>query len=1077
MCLVALAMLAGGVAPLAGQSGSQSAPPVLGAQIGQAQAVPLPGNVRKDLTPQIDLGQTEDSRPMRLSLVLKRSPEQQADLDALLAAQQQPGSPMYHQWLTPEQFGERFGAAQADVAKLTAWLSAQGFKVNGVLKNGSIIDFSGTAGQVRSTFQTAIHYWQLHGGQYAANAQEPSIPGDIASIVAGIHGLSQVPKRPHHSATQQAAYDAQTHTWSVVSPNGNVPARPAFNAGSSNYFVTPQDFYTIYHVNPIFTGGNLGAGGTVAVVEQSDMAYGTVNSSTGAATGGDINTFRSLFGVSGTLNMKVMHGAGSVSCSDPGVLNGDEGEATLDAEWANALAPSAQLIYMACSPYTDNGVVSSLAALIDNNIGNVLSMSYGSSETTAVASDYSLQDTLFQQAAAQGQTVIVSAGDSGSDTNDQNTSGTATSGLNIDIFSASPLVLSAGGTDFSDYYDSIEGGPAQTAYWSASNTSHYGDALGYIPETPWNDSCASSIIAKAVGNYTGAAYCGLGPNSDPYITGDVVAGGGGFSTHYAQPSWQTGVLGVSGTKRAVPDVSLFAANGVWGHALVFCDSSSSSSACTSTSTFGLAGGTSFVAPQLAGITGLLNTATNERQGVLNPALYALARTQFTAPATASACYSNGQTGNTSVTTSLPAAGCIFHDVTTSNNDVPCQSGSLNCYVNPGKSYGMLSTTGASSLTVGYPSTAGYDEATGLGSIDVYNLITKWNQAFTSSTALVAASATVTPSTTDKLTATVTGGLPTGSGSGAPAVQGNVNFAAGSTALGSCSLSGNSCSLTINGSQLASGSNSITATYAGNGTFPPSTSSAVTVTNNAGTAPANPMFSSGAGTYVTSVQVTLTDSTPGALIYYLINGGTPVKYTTPITISTSETLAAIGVLVQSGGSYTTSSLVSQAYTIIQPPAVPVISPLGNHFKSVQPVTITDGTTGASIFYSINGGTYVPYTTSFNLSASESISAYASITSGGVTASSAVNTQNYLVVLPPANPVFSLPGATYTGAQSLMITDPTPGSLVFYSINGGAFTQVTGPISVTANSTIKAVGYLTDGPDYQTSALVTMTYIIN
>src|ERR1019366_1827344 len=172
---------------------------------------------------------------------------------------------------------------------------------------------------------------------------------------------------------------------------------------------------------------------------------------------------------------------------------------TLDAEWANALAPSAQLIYMACDYTVHNGVISSLAALIDNNIGNVLSMSYGSSETGAVASDYTSQDILFQQAATQGQTVIVSAGDSGSDTADQNTSGTATSGLNIDIFSGSPLVLTAGGTDFSDTYDALEGGPAQSTYWSATNSSHFGDALSYIPETPWNSNCASSILAHYEG--------------------------------------------------------------------------------------------------------------------------------------------------------------------------------------------------------------------------------------------------------------------------------------------------------------------------------------------------------------------------------------------------------------------------------------------------------------------------------------------------------------------------------------------------------------------------------------------------
>lgn len=1058
-----------------GTRGSASAKAILGQQIDETQTVALTGHVRADLTPQRDMGVTEDAKPLQLSLLLARAPEQQADLDAFLAQQQQPGSPMYHHWLTPQQFGERFGVAQADAAKLTAWLQSHGFQVQGLLNNGSILQFKATAGQVRTTFQTTMHYWNVQGGRYAANRENPVIPASIASLVTGVHGLSQIPLLAHHSATAQAAYDAQTHTWSQVGPDSNGKVRPSFNVGNGNYYVTPQDFYTIYHVNPVFNGGNLGAGASIAVVEQSDMQYGSVNGS-GQATGGDVATFRSLFGVAGTLNMKVMHGAGTVSCSAPGIVNGDEGEATLDAEWANALAPSAQLIYMACSPFTDNGVISSLTALIDNNIGNVLSFSYGSSESTAVASDYTLQDTLFQQAAAQGQTVIVSSGDSGSDTRDQNTTGTATAGLNVDLFAASPLVLGAGGTDFSDTYDALEGGPAQTNYWGA-NSAHYGNALSYIPETPWNNSCAGSLLAQYQGSNP-AAFCGLGPLLNPYILGDVVADGGGFSTHYPQPSWQTGTFGVTGTQRAVPDISMFAANGLWGHALVFCDSSSAGSNCSSSSTFGLAGGTSFVAPALSGVTGLLITATGQPQGVLNPALYALARAQFANPATATACYSNGQTGNTSVTTSLPAASCIFHDVTTSNNDVPCQAGSLNCFVNSGKSYGLLSTTGASSLSIGYSSGVGYDEATGLGSVDVYNLITKWNQAYTSSTTLVAALTTVSPTTSDTLTATVAGGLPTGSGSGAPTLQGSVNFAAGTKALGTCTLGGNSCSINITGSQLVAGANSVTASYAGNGTYPPSTSMPVSITLSGSTAPANPTFSPVAGTYQAGQQVTLTDSTPGALIYYLINGGTATKYTGPITVNATETIQAIAVVIVGSG-YTTSSLVSSVYTVLQTPAVPVISPLGNHFTSIQTVTITDATAGATIYYTINGGAYVPYAGAFSLSASESISAYASIGSGGSTVSSAVNTQTYLVVLPPANPTFSPAPGSYTSPVSVTINETTPGAQVYYSLNRGAWTKYTVPIALPANttSTIQMVGYATDGVDYAISAVLKGVYVVN
>jgi hypothetical protein len=220
--------------------------------------------------------------------------------------------------------------------------------------------------------------------------------------------------------------------------------------------------------------------------------------------------------------------------------------------------------------------------------------------------------------------------------------------------------------------------------------------------------------------------------------------------------------------------------------------------------------------------------------VWNPTLYALAKAQFTAPATATACYSNGQTDNIGVTTGLPATNCIFNDVTTGNNDEPCKSGSTSCYVNTGATYGLLSTTGASSETIGYPTGPGYDPATGLGSINVTNLIANWNQAFTSTTHLAAAPTSISSSQSTSLTATVTTGTPAGYIDTPPALSGSVSFSAGATALGGCALTGGTCSLTVPASALQVGTNSVTATYAGNGTYPASTSSIVTVTRSAAT---------------------------------------------------------------------------------------------------------------------------------------------------------------------------------------------------------------------------------------------------
>ena len=817
--------------------GSHTAPPAITEQIDDTRMVSLHGNVRADMTPDRDLGPVEDALPLRLYIVLKRSPAQQAELDHLIERQQQPTAAEYHQWITPQQFGERFGASEQDIAKVTAWLESHGMRVHGVMNNASFIDFAGTARDVRETFGTQLHYFKVGASKHPALVQDPMIPAAMATVVAGIQGLNKIPAHANHTTSKQVTYDSATHKWQTVEPANSKEPKPLYSDGGGNYDVTPQDFYTIYNVNPVFTAGTKGTNATVAVIEESDIEYGTVNGTTGAATGGDVSTFRSLFGVNahGALNMHVYHGYGGVTCNDPGIdpnNNGEEGEAALDAEWASALAPAANLIYMSCDQSPNQGIISSEMALIDNNLSDTMSLSYGESELYFASTDYTSQDTLYAQAAAQGQSFLVSAGDSGSDVKDQNTSGSATSGINVSGFSSSPLVTVAGGTDFSDYYDALSGGVAQSTYWGATNSATFGEALGYVPETAWNESCASSIVATHFG-YTGAGYCATGYSVD----GSVIGGSGGFSTHYAVPSYQSGITGYSGTMRAQPDISAFASAGFWSHGLIFCDSYVSGSVCTASGTtltsFGGAGGTSFVAPQMAGIFGLLVSYTGTRQGLLNPTLYSLAKAQFTAAATKAACYSTGTTANDGITVSLPASTCVFHDVTSSNNDVPCAAGAAGCYVDHNQSYGMLSRTGAASLTVAFPSTPGYDEVTGIGTLNVNNLFTNWNKAFTSTTTLSAAPASITSAQSTTLTATVKGGTPAGFSGKAPLLAGTASFKAGTTLLGSCTLSGGTCTLSVKGTSLASGPNSITSTFSGSKTYPASTSSIVTVTVTGG----------------------------------------------------------------------------------------------------------------------------------------------------------------------------------------------------------------------------------------------------
>jgi subtilase family serine protease len=561
-----------------------------------------------------------------------------------------------------------------------------------------------------------------------------------------------------------------------------------------------------------------------------------------------------------------------------------------------------------------DGFTTALTALIDNNISDVISSSYGNSEAVILLSDFATDDLLASQAAAQGQSFIDAAGDAGAADADQNTKTTAALGLNVDQYAGHPLVTAVGGTDFSDNYDAQNGGLPQSTYWGATNSQYYGDALGYIPETPWNSSCADSIIANNNG-FTGAGYCASLSASG--IGGTVVGGGGGFSAHYTQASYQSGTPGLSAaaTNRAVPDIAFFAASGYWGHSIIECDSSSASTACTSPTTFEGAGGTSFTAPQFAGVTALLVTVTGERQGTLNPALYALAKAQYAASATATACYSNGQTNNIGVTTGLPAAACIFNDITTGNNDEDCAAGSLDCYVNTGAQYGMLSTTGAGSLTVGFPSGVGYDEATGLGSVNITNLINNWNMGYTSTTGLTASLASIEPTQSTLLTATVTGGTPVGFTGAPPALAGSVSFAAGSTSLGSCTLGGGTCFVSVLGSTLQPGPNSVTATFAGSATYPASTSSILTLTVTSSGASQTIHFGTLSNLALGDLPFTVSATATSGLTV-LFNSQTPATCTVS---GTTVTLVAVGTCIvqatQAGNStYAIAPFVNQPFQV-------------------------------------------------------------------------------------------------------------------------------------------------------------------
>ena len=536
----------------------------------------------------------------------------------------------------------------------TDWLQSHGFSVNSVYPSGLMIDFSGTAGQIRQAFHTEIHSLNVNGVPHIANVSDPEIPEALSSAVKGVVSMHDF--RPHALLSKQ------------------VKQRPEYTFTSGGYVyqaVTPGDLATIYNLTPLFANGNTGAGQTIALIEDADLY-----------TSQDWNTFRSTFGLSQYTSgsLTTVHPSGSSSannCADPGLGEGDDGEATLDAEWASATAPDASIQVVSCaSSRTTFGGMIAITNVIDSaNPPQIMSISYGQCEAENGASANSAFSLAFQQAVAEGISVFVSAGDEGAASCDAgNTS--ATHGIGVSGFASTPYNVAVGGTDFGDSASGTNGN-----YWNTSNGANYTSAKSYIPEIPWNDSCASSLLSNYFGfstTYGTSGFCGS-TNGERYYQ-NVVAGSGGPSNcatgtsssfgladggckGNAKPSWQTGTPGDG--VRDLPDVSMFAADGVWGHYLVFCwsDNKNGGAPCTGApSNWACAGGTSFASPIMAGIQALVNQNACGAQGNPNYVYYQLAASD--------SCNSSNGDSSTSA--------CAFHNVTKGDIDVNC-GGSTDCY--------------------------------------------------------------------------------------------------------------------------------------------------------------------------------------------------------------------------------------------------------------------------------------------------------------------------------------------------------------------------------------------------------------
>ena len=715
-----------------------------------AGRIALPDGVPPRARLAHDLGPVAPNMKLSgVTLRFSQTAAQTADLRQLLVDQQNPYSSSFHQWLTPEQFGSRFGLSEADLGTVTAWLQSQGLRVTSLSRSRTFVTVSGPAARVQAAFATPIHQVSVDGRLHFTNLNSPSLPASIAPVVLAVTGLDNFRLRPHSHA----------HT---------VPGAEFTSSVTGNHFIAPGDFYTIYDVNPLLTSSIDGSGVTIAVMGQTDISLP------------DVAAFRKASGLSAKAPTVKVYG------TDPGNVGKDDTiEAHLDVEWAGAVAPNANILFV-----NSKDVLSgSLLNAIDNNLAPIITLSYGNCESGFGASNMTSFDASFQQANAQGQTILSAAGDSGATDCDYKVA-SATHGLAVDYPSSSAYVTGLGGTIFNE---------GSGTYWNTTQGAYSGSAISYIPEAVWNEPGGTNLTA----------------------------GGGGASASFPKPAWQTGPGVPSDALRDVPDVSLNAAAGHDGY--LYC----ASGFCTNgyrdaAGNLQVVGGTSVAAPAFAGILALLEQKLGTRLGNANPTIYGLANSTY--------------------------SSAVFHDTTSGNNMSPCTAASTGC---------------PSGGSLGYNATAGYDRASGWGSVDTFNLVNDWAlvQPAGSRPATTSASSTsISPATSSAsvgASVSYTVNVSSVSTTARAAPTGSVQLLVDDVASGSAvALANGSATLNVATSGLSAASHTVTAAYSGDTGYASSKASA---TLNLGTVssaqdfslnPSSSSASAKSGSAATGVTFTL-----------------------------------------------------------------------------------------------------------------------------------------------------------------------------------------------------------------------------